>query len=92
MKRTPLRKVSRKQASLLRKYSKAKDEFLLANPICHTKQGRPKGCWLRSNQVHHVAGRGQNLLRSETWMAVCSNCHAWIHSHPKEARQLGYLK
>jgi len=27
-----------------------------------------------------------------TWLAVCRNCHDWVHSHPKESRALGYLK
>lgn len=43
------------------------------------------------NNPHHMAGRGPNLARVETFLAVCRTCHTWIHDHPNEARRLGYL-
>jgi hypothetical protein len=31
-------------------------------------------------------------LVQSTWKATCRNCHDWVHSHPSEARILGWLK
>jgi len=46
-------------------------------------------------EVHHTYSgkdRAKYYLDSSTWLAVSREGHNWIHSHPKEARELGYLK
>ena len=50
-------------------------------------------CTQKSTDVHHVAGRIGSLLLDETqWIAVCRACHDFIHTHPKDARERGWLK
>ena len=83
--RTPLRRVSVKQAAKLKAYSDLRAAYLTEFPtcdICHT---------FRSRDVHHVHGRGRYLCSVETWLPVCRPCHEWIHTHAREARELGYL-
>lgn len=87
MKRTPLRKISDKRRSQLRIYAHDRKAFLAEKPVCEIcHQGR-------SIDVHHRCGRyGRSLLNRKHWMAVCRICHDFIHSNPKRARELGYLK
>jgi transposase len=49
-------------------------------------------CTSVATEVHHTAYRtGTNYLDTATWKASCRACHQWVHSHPKEARELGFL-
>ncbi len=87
-----MRRVSPKQAKLLREYAKLRTAYLLEHPWCQTGMcgwGTPVRP-TPATEVHHKAGRGKNLLRTETWLAVCRNCHSWIEAHPRESLALGF--
>lgn len=49
-------------------------------------------CTKFSTEVHHTEGRGEEYLEEGTWLATCRTCHKWVHGHPKDARELGFLK
>ncbi len=86
MKRSPLRRVSLKQAARLRQYARLRKKFLDLYWLC-------KWCnAAEATDVHHVAGRGRNLLEGDTWLALCRNCHSRVHDNPKLARAMGFLK
>lgn len=88
MKRTTLRRVSKKMEKRLRDYRQLKKQVLSQSSFCEMPD-----CGKRGFQIHHVHGRsGENLCNTATWMILCTSCHAWIHSHPNEARKKGYLK
>jgi len=98
MKRTPIRRVSKKRMRDMREYSKLRKEFLekhvncQAWPVirCHLKMhGLPPP---PSTEVHHKAKRGKNYLNTDTWLAVCRASHEWIENHKNVARQLGLLE
>ena len=41
--------------------------------------------------VHHWAGRAGSLkLNSTLWMALCRECHNWVHLHLKAATASGF--
>jgi len=65
-------------------------DFLSAHRFCEANL--PGVCRHYSCDVHHKAGRGPNLCRTETWLGLCRPCHQWIHSHPKEAETLGLIE
>ena len=86
MKRTPLKRRSTKQARRDRQYRVLRGHWLGEHPNC-------EACAREATDVHHMAGRlGYRLLDVATWMATCPECHRWIHEHPAEARELGWLK
>ena len=85
--KTPLRKVSSKAAKDMRRYSLRRKRFLELNPICQWAL-----CFNKSTDVHHVKGRGKNLLAEESWKALCRRCHDWLHRNGRLARKLGWLK
>lgn len=86
MKRSPLRRTSRKRASQNKAYSKLRKQFLLRRTYCDICKTKPV------SHVHHVDGReGLLLLDLSKWMAVCYACHDRIHGNPKWAREQGYL-
>lgn len=50
-------------------------------------------CSGRAVHAHHVVPRSQG--RDDTpgnLLAVCVECHDWIHSHPAAARERGWLR
>lgn len=52
-------------------------------------------CTGRSNQIHHSHSgkdREEYYLDTTTWYATDHNCHEWVHDHPIEAKELGFLK
>ena len=67
-----------------REYTKLKAKFFEERPRCEV-------CNAKSLDVHHMAGRGRNYLKINTWMSVCRKCHDEIHQNPKWAREKGYL-
>lgn len=88
--RTPIRRVSPKQSKLLRQYAKQRKAFLEAHPWCEvcTEPGDRRA---RATDIHHKKGRGKYLLDESTWLAVSREGHRWIHDHPKQAAELGYI-
>lgn len=86
MKKTPLRRVSKKQQARLRIYYKLRDDYLSQHPVCQCCNER------KSQDIHHVAGRGSLLNDTEHFMAVCRPCHDGIHARPSVAREKGWLK
>jgi len=87
MKRTPLRKVSKKYAPELRAYQKERKIFL-EDKFCEY----PEGCVERADDVHHSQGRGINLRKQSTWWALCRTHHDFVHQNPNIARTMGLLK
>lgn len=85
MKRSPLRKISKKQTRHNLVYQKAKREYLRDNPICEACQ-----CY-ESQSLHHKARRGKYLSEVKYFMATCNLCHSKIEMNPSWAREMGYL-
>lgn len=84
LRRTPLRKVSKKHAKELAEYSVKAKAYKLRYPTCFL-------CSAPTKDVHHVHGRGKHLMDESTWIPVCRACHNGIHAFPGEARRRGLL-
>lgn len=93
LKRTPLRRVSKKRAKELAGYRLLKAWILRVKPFCEcpSRNGAPT-CMNHATELHHMRGRaGSNLCDERYLLPVCIECHAWIHSHTNEARKLGLM-
>jgi hypothetical protein len=89
MKRTPLRRVSKKRAKQLRAYSIMRPIFLRSAPFCEFDSM----CLKPSVDIHHIRGRAGELLTDERYLlAICRDHHTWIHENAKKAREMGFLK
>ena len=87
-----VKRVSDKRAIADTVYTKLRKIFLTKHPFCQIKIDKCTGA---SSEVHHVhcgADREKYYLDTKTWLAGCSNCHKWVHLHPKEAKELGFIK
>ena len=85
LKRSPIKKVSGKQAKKNKAYSVMRKTFMEHHPLC-------KRCGAPATDLHHVFHRtGKAMLDTSTWMSLCRSCHDWVHTHPKEAISRGYL-
>lgn len=88
MKRTSLRRVSKKRATQNREYLKLRKDFLANALFCEVPD-----CFNRSEEIHHVNHReGKRLLDTKYFLAVCRTHHAFIHNNPAWARAQGLLK
>lgn len=91
MKRTSLRRVSRKQARLNREiadWSKAvrdRDGGCVGPP-----RGLPGCCW-GPQHAHHI-NRDRRDNRLENGVVLCAAHHQWVHDHPAISFELGLLK
>lgn len=84
--------VSAKRKKKDQEYLKLRERFLTENHLCQVVVA---GCTNSASDVHHTrsgSDRDTYYLVQSTWLAVCRNCHSWVHKFPKEARLLGYLK
>lgn len=81
----PIKRRSDKRAEQERRYNKRVKEWLVG-----------KRCavfpWLPATQVHHRAGRHNEMLMDETyWLAVSSEGHEFIHANSEYSRKAGYM-
>ena len=55
--------------------------------------GKSWGCQRWSSDIHEplTRARGGSILDASNTIAVCRNCHDWIHTHPERATNLGFL-
>ncbi len=51
-------------------------------------------CSRRSTELHEplTRARGGDILDPHNTVAICRNCHNWIHDHPESATRLGLLR
>jgi len=86
----PIKKVSEHKAKELTEYAKLKKQFLETNMAC---QIRLPGCFISSFDVHHCSKSESNFLNTNTWMAVCRNCHRQIETEmsAESRREQGLL-
>jgi hypothetical protein len=108
VKRTPLKRISRKQAAIKRSLAKLVKAYLESHPRCEFMMtdndcavwgegpdGNLYQCPRPSTNVHHIRGRSAKYtLDVTTFMANCNYHHPnYIHFvAPKEAREKGYIK
>lgn len=88
LRRTPLRRVSKKRQQALSVYRKLKAAHLHANPVCQAE-----GCRRMATDIHHrlPLGRGGQLNDTSIFMGLCRQCHNACHHNPKWAEEKGYL-
>ena len=99
MKRTPLRRISKKRAKEQRKRARMVSEELAVRELCEAGsliylKADKSVCAGRSTELHEplTRARGGSILDPDNTIAVCRNCHRWIHDNPHSATQLGLLK
>jgi hypothetical protein len=88
-KHNTIRKVGAKMEIYLKEYKAVRTDFLKTYPLC---KANLKDCTNLSIDVHHTKKMGKYLNDVSTFMAVCRNCHTWIHNNPNEAKIKGYLQ
>ncbi len=90
MKRTPLKKRSKKRSKQEAEYNKLRLLYLQDHPYCKAKVFK---CTIIATDIHHIKGRmGDDLNDVSDWIGVCRSCHNWIETHPIEATELGLRK
>ncbi len=90
----PIPKRSEKRVKKDVAYSVLRKVFLEQHPVCMI--AIPNVCsGQKATEIHHSfdgADRDKYYLDTSTWFSTERMCHDWCHSHPKEAKELGFLK
>ena len=77
-----------KQKNINFEYFKVRKMFMAEHKICQVKV---EGCTRVSMECHQATGRnGQRTTWVKYFVAVCRNCHNWIHNNPIEAEAKGF--
>ena len=89
IKRSPLRRVSVKQAGKNREYDKARAKCLRdADGKCEVGW---ENCTGVATQCHHRKLRSAGGT-NETLVAICRSCHDLLHKNPAEAVRRGWME
>jgi hypothetical protein len=92
LKRTPLRRVSKKRAKQNRLYAVLRKEYLVAHPRCKVCEDKQHVPIRAATEIHHMNKRhGERLNDMSMWLPVCHTCHMVIEHAKKDAREVGYL-
>ena len=89
LRRTPLRPRSRKMQRLYREERVPLVKRLLEErSICQRCQSA------RPVTVHELVtrARGGSITDEDNCVALCRDCHGWIHEHPVQATGEGWLR
>ena len=90
-KRIPPRSLKRSKQEA--EYSQKRKIYLDKHPMCEAHI--PNVCTGKATEVHHkYSGKDRDsfFIDDTTWMAICRQCHTWIHNNSKKARDMDYLK
>ena len=81
-----IRKRSKKTARLYRTQRVPLVKSLLAESNCQR-------CGGRSEVVHEklTRARGGSITDPDNCVVLCNPCHAWVHAHPRQAAEDGWL-
>lgn len=82
----PKQSAKRRSQNVL--YLKKRRIFMEQYKTC---QAKLSGCTYWATDLHHKKTREFYLLDETIFMAVCRNCHDYIHKNDEEARKLGFL-
>lgn len=86
---TPVKKVTQKRADELSKYPSLKRQYINVKKYCEV---RLIGCQNIATQIHHCSISAKNFLNTDTWLAVCTNCHHDLeNTSSEERRKRGWL-
>jgi len=95
MKRSRIAQVSKKKrAEKVLENTTRKIVMERASGMCEACAVRGWRPVRRANDKHEriMRSMGGDPLDPDNCLAVCRDCHAWLHSHPVEATKLGLLK
>ena len=87
LKKTPLRRVSKKREKQNKEYYAERKDYLERHPTCTVCKLSP------ATDIHHTRGRFHDRLTDfYHCIGVCRPCHQKIHANPTWAREKGYLE
>ena len=88
MKRSPLRRISKKQQERLRIYGPLRKQYLQEHPVCELPE-----CNAASTDIHHTKKPRSTYMNDvDTWLAVCRICHSRIENNKAWARENNLLE
>jgi hypothetical protein len=88
MKRSPLKKMSKKKAQQDRAFRILKPIYIRSHPYCEMFDD----CFNETVDIHHMKGQAGELMCDEEWFkATCRPCHDWVETHKNKARAMGLI-
>ena len=94
MKRTPLRRISRKRARQLAERAHVRQTVLERDVCCRGLAVLPEIICSGPLDVHEIVRRSQDSsawLNPDLCLLICRAHHRWLHDNPADAVRLGWL-
>lgn len=85
MKKTALKRISKKRSDWLALYHEKRDKDNLIQECFKCGVTYPKHCF----DAHHIRGRAGKLILE--YVYLCRSCHEFVHENPNKAREMGLL-
>lgn len=82
-----LKRFSAKRRVINRDYNAEAKEFRRLNPVCAINS---PDCTKETQGVHHVKGRGKNLMNKSSWLPACNPCNWYVEGHHQWAVENGF--
>lgn len=90
MRRTPIRRRSKKETERLRRYQTAR--YIVAERSNGYCEANTPNCRGPLDQVHHRKGRDGDLVDDvDLLLGVCWSCHNYIHNNPLHSYERGWM-
>lgn len=76
-------------------YARFRRTELAGRPRCEVSVS---GCLGRATEIHHILTRSRggrkdsDLLDPANVLTVCRRCHEFVHQHPAESAERGWLR
>lgn len=85
LRKTKIKAVSTKRQRENQSYSVLRNMYLRQHPKCER-------CGADATEIHHRSGRTRERLNDSTmFMSTCRQCHRYIHEHPQESYEKGWM-
>lgn len=92
MKRTAIRRISKRRKPEYQAYLKERNEFLHGRLCEFPDNAALPGCYRLATTVHHMKGRAGKLLRDQMyWLPLCFEHHSWVENHKQTSRKMGLI-
>jgi len=86
-KQKPIKPFSAKRTETNKLYNARAALFIATHKKC---QINSPVCTVHSQHVHHIKGRGEELMNQAYWLAACDHCNLYVEDHHAWAVENGF--
>jgi len=86
-KQKQLKPFSAKRVEVNKLYTAKAALFMATHKVCQINSPE---CRKEAKHVHHIKGRGEELMNQQYWLAACDHCNLYVEDHHAWAVENGF--